>query len=105
MIASFPHMHELGRKFKTDIMRGSNTGPVENLVDITAWNFQSQQFYAHDPPVILNPGDAVRTTCTYDNPTPNNVQFGENTEDEMCFNFVMLYPISLFTGQRQCGLF
>jgi hypothetical protein len=105
IIASFPHMHQLGTKFRTDIMRGSNNGPVQNLVDIQHWDFENQQFYRHDPPVVFDPGDAVRTTCTYDNPTTDAVKFGEKTEDEMCFNFVMLYPISMFESQRQCGLF
>ena len=105
IVASFPHMHELGRRFRTDVMRGSNEGPVENLVTVDPWVFDNQSFYRHDPPFIFNPGDAARTTCTYDNPNNYNVTFGEKTEDEMCFNFVLLYPIDLFAENRQCGLF
>jgi hypothetical protein len=30
------------------------------------------------------------------------VRLGERTEDEMCFNFVLIYPIELFTGSRVC---
>jgi hypothetical protein len=104
IIASFPHMHELGRSFRTDIFRGADNGPRENLVDIDTWVFDNQRYYPHEPAVTFYPGDAIRTTCTYDNPTSQSVGFGERTEDEMCFNFVLLYPISLFTGNRSCGL-
>jgi hypothetical protein len=104
IIASFPHMHELGRSIRTEIFRGADNGPMETLINVDPWVFDNQTFYAFDPPVVFNPGDSVRTTCTYDNPTNAEVKFGEATEDEMCFDFVMLYPISLFQGQRQCGL-
>jgi hypothetical protein len=104
IISSFPHMHELGTEFRTEILRGGDDGPVETLVSIDDWAFDSQKHYPHDPPVTFDPGDAIRTTCVYDNPTSQAVHFGEKTEDEMCFNFVLLYPISLFGDNRQCGL-
>jgi len=103
MIASFPHMHGLGRTFLTEILRNGNESALETLVDVPRWDFEGQRFYGHDPSVTFNPGDAIRTTCVYDNPTDTAVRFGERTEDEMCFNFVLLYPISLFTGQRTCA--
>jgi hypothetical protein len=106
IIASFPHMHELGTEIRTDVMRGSDTGPLENLVHVDPWQFDDQRFYPHDPPMVFNPGDATRTTCTYDNPNSFNVTVGEKTEDEMCFNFVMLYPIDALGENRTCvGLF
>jgi hypothetical protein len=104
VIASFPHMHELGRRFRTDVFRGADNGPLENLVEVDTWVFDNQRYYPKDPSMTIYPGDAIRTTCTYDNPTSNSVGFGERTEDEMCFNFVMLWPISLFEGNRSCGL-
>ena len=38
---------------------------------------------------------SLTTTCTYDNPDGGPVGFGEDTEDEMCFNFVLTYPIDI----------
>jgi len=105
VIATFPHMHGLGRAFKTDIRRGSDTGPVENLVDVKHFSFDNQTFYRNDPPVVINPGDALTTSCVYDNLSVNTVTFGERTEDEMCFDFALLYPISAIAGNRSCGLF
>src|SRR5690606_40152307 len=43
--------------------------------------------------VQLNNGDRVTTTCVYKNTTSRSVSFGTNTEDEMCFNFALYYPM------------
>ncbi|MBC8071374.1 MAG: hypothetical protein IAG13_23815 [Deltaproteobacteria bacterium] len=99
-LTSFPHMHKLGRSLRTDIVR--KEGPIETLVDVPAYDFQTQLHYMHEPAIELRPGDALRTTCTYDNPGDNTVYLGENTEDEMCFNFVTVYPIDLLGEYRQC---
>lgn len=104
-IASFPHMHELGQKFRTDILRGGSEANVENLVNVEHFSFEDQVYYPHEPEVLLQPGDALRTVCTYDNPGNGAVTFGEKTEDEMCFNFLMVYPVSSIGENRQCGLF
>jgi hypothetical protein len=94
ILSSGPHMHELGTSFTTEIIPGG-TGTPENLVTVSPWSFDSQSAYPHDPPRVINPGDAVRTTCTYSNPGASTVTFGERTEDEMCFNFMMVYPITV----------
>lgn len=96
VLASWPHMHERGTRFQAEIIRPSGT---ETLVDVGRWDFNAQLVYPHDPVVQINPGDAVRTTCTYDNPTSETVTFGERTEDEMCFNFAMVYPIDAIPSQ------
>jgi hypothetical protein len=49
--------------------------------------------------VQLETGDQVITTCTYDNDTDKAVRFGEDTSDEMCFNFASYYPM----GALKCG--
>lgn len=104
VIASFPHMHELGRSLRTDILRGGATGAIEPLVEVPSFNFENQKVYPHSPSVQIRPGDAIRTTCTYDNTHDFDVTFGEATEDEMCFNFVMVYPIEILGEDRHCGL-
>lgn len=104
VISSFPHMHELGRSFTTEILRGGSEDDVATLVDVDPFDFANQTFYPHEPEVVVNPGDAVRTTCTYDNPTDDWVWLGEGTSDEMCFNFAVVYPIDLLGDGRNCGL-
>lgn len=101
VLASWPHMHERGTRFRTEIIRPSGT---ETLVDVGRWDFNTQLVYPHTPHVTINPGDAVRTTCTYDNLSSETISFGEDTEDEMCFNFAMVYPIDSIPSQvpRAC---
>lgn len=91
-LASFPHMHQLGRKFDTIITRDGSDFP---LVEVDAFSFDNQISYIHDPPVVIEAGDTLTTHCTYDNTYGVPVGFGEKTEDEMCFNFLMVYPVDV----------
>jgi len=88
MISSFPHMHETGKKFRQVVLR--EDGTEELIVQVENWDF-SEQPYFHTP-VVLNPGDTIITRCDFENPNAYTVIQGENTEDEMCFNFAYLYP-------------
>jgi hypothetical protein len=101
LLSSFPHMHQLGTKFTAAIVSGNAS---RSLVDIPRWDFNDQRGYPHDPATtVLKPGDVMKTECTYSNPTASTVRFGGATEDEMCFNFVMAYPIPQ-PMLRQCVL-
>jgi hypothetical protein len=99
-------MHELGTRFVTEIRRGGDSGPAETLVEVDPWDFDGQTTYPHEG-VVLEPGDAIVTRCTYDNPHDYTVTYGEDTEDEMCFNFLTVYPLdALPGGEREvCLLF
>ncbi|GFH29821.1 MOXD1 1, partial [Haematococcus lacustris] len=45
-------------------------------------------------PPHLRPGDSLVTQCSYDSTTRTEVtRFGEGTMDEMCFTFIMYYPL------------
>ena len=54
--------------------------------------------------VELEPGDKVSTSCSYENPTNTTVSFGQNTDDEMCFNFALYYPMGNFNCTGGTGL-
>ena len=98
-----PHMHELGTHFITEVLRDGDPSRAETLVEVAPWDFNAQSFYWHEEEIVVQPGDSLRTRCTYDNPTDSTVRFGERTEDEMCFDFVMVYPTSVFIAdQRKC---
>jgi hypothetical protein len=93
-----PHMHVAGRSFRTDIIRGGQTLP---LVDVPMWDFDNQRGYPTDPEkTLILPGDTLRTSCTYRNGTTSPIRFGEKTENEMCFNFVAVYPITRVTARQ-----
>jgi hypothetical protein len=82
-----PHMHQLGRHMTSIIQRLDGSQTV--LVDAD-FDFRNQQRYPTD--LLIQPGDSIRTTCTFENTTQRVVQLGEKTSDEMCFNFLLVWP-------------
>jgi hypothetical protein len=84
---SWPHMHTLGDQLWGEVDHGSTSTP---LVDVQDYSFEYQ--IAYSTPATIDVGDTVRTRCTWVNNTGNSVSFGENTGNEMCFNFLAYYP-------------
>jgi hypothetical protein len=101
IIGASPHMHEHGRAMKTELLREG--GGVDIVVDVPQFDFNSQLMYLLDQELVLQPGEVLRTTCTYDNAGGSTVTFGEGTGDEMCFDFVLAWPIDQL-GNRNCGI-
>lgn len=99
MIASFPHMHELGTAFDQVVERAS--GATETVIQLDTWDFNAQ--YIYDTPVELAAGDVVRTTCSFANEGDRPVGFGGGTDDEMCFNFAYVTPPVEETGLNFCN--
>ncbi|HEX5655576.1 MAG TPA: hypothetical protein VFX59_00205 [Polyangiales bacterium] len=101
LLSVSPHMHQLGSHMKTTVKRAKD-GSVETLTD-RPFDFRDQTAYPSG--VVIQPGDQLTTTCTYDNDSTKTVGFGEGTGDEMCFNFVTAYPVNgLGDGNRCMGL-
>jgi len=96
IINAAPHMHMHGTSFRTDIWRGGDPTRSETLVDVPRWDFNSQT--GHPVDMMLNPGDVLRTQCHYRNDGDTTISFGERTEDEMCFDFVTVWPVSAITS-------
>jgi hypothetical protein len=105
VISTSPHMHLLGTGFRTQHLRGSTTdmGDLSNIA-VGTWSFDNQKHYPINPRRQVVPGDTLRTTCFFDNPTSSAVTFGTRTRDEMCYDFVTVYPYNLAT-KRCTGLF
>ncbi len=102
VISSGPHMHRLGKRFRSEILHSDGTSTV--LSEVDPFSFDDQELYYQDPPVPIRRGDALRVTCTYDNPSDTEVRFGERSEDEMCFDFAIVYPIDRIPSEvpRAC---
>lgn len=96
ILASWPHMHEIGTRFETVLFPGGDESTPQTVVEVPQWNFDFQVYHRHEPAIEVQPGDVLRTACTYDNPYDFDVPFGEGTTDEMCFNFATVYPIDTF---------
>ncbi len=57
----------------------------------SSWDF-NQQSPSHVKAEI-QPGDRLVTHCVYASQTKDKAtRFGEGTDDEMCFNFLLVYP-------------
>lgn len=78
---AFPHMHTKGKRITV-------AGPDGCWVDIPKWDFQWQQQYFFDQPVLVKANAQVSISCTWDNPTDKAVTWGEGTDDEMCLSYL-----------------
>ncbi|MFO0737267.1 MAG: hypothetical protein U0270_15360 [Labilithrix sp.] len=84
-----PHMHKAGLSIGTWLLKGG-TGPEEDIFVQDRFDFENQA--QSKIRTTVKKGDVFRSTCTFTNPTDQTIQFGENTADEMCFNFMSYYP-------------
>jgi mono/diheme cytochrome c family protein len=80
------HLHTLGKTGRLAIERAA--GDEQCLVDVPEWNFHWQLAYELEQATVLYPGDKLSIDCTWDNPTPNTVKWGEGTGDEMCLGLI-----------------
>jgi dopamine beta-monooxygenase len=86
-----PHMHQYGRSMVTEHYRCGNK--IGEIGHISEYEFDNQQSYTLNPPVKILPGDALVTTCKYDTSNADvDVKGGEQSSDEMCMNFISVYP-------------
>jgi len=96
LLSQSPHAHELAYHMKLEVKRGTE---VIKLHD-GPFAFDAQIATPLGKPFELKTGDQVITTCQFENTTNRTVTFGENTGNEMCFNFAVYYPM----GALSCGL-
>ena len=105
----WPKMHKLGRPLSSAVHRAD--GSTEMVFD-KDFDFNHQIHYVNSPMIVLQPGETITSTCTFDNTTnnPKNpsdplkvVGWGEGTEDEMFLAFVgiTLYREKLTLFSRQ----
>jgi hypothetical protein len=90
LVADMPHMHKLGTIIGTTNQPAAG-GPPVDLGTRNPWNFNTQ-YWTDLNQTQIGAGDTVSTRCAWFNPGANAVSFGENTENEMCFSFVVYYP-------------
>ena len=88
ILTSAPHMHEAGRSFYQEIQRADGT--IETFVDMNEWNFFSQPLYHTE--IVLYPGDKILTRCGFENTGAVPLVGGDDTFNEMCFNFMYHTP-------------
>lgn len=90
LFAVLGHMHVTGKHLTSTALPASGS-PI-TLVDEN-YQFDQQKYVMLDPPVALKQGDKIQTTCTYQNPGPDTLTFGESTtKNEMCISITYRYP-------------
>ncbi len=87
VFALFPHMHQLGRHFKTTL----NIGGVDQVLHDEAYEFEHQEVRSFEP-IQMNTGDKITTECTWFNDTGNTIGWGESSTTEMCFSILYRFP-------------
>lgn len=92
---AYPHMHLNGRSISSKVKRlDPSAGLVEEtFLDVPNFDWNFAKGYQEDPPFQIHRGDEIITKCVYDNPNPYPLLFGEQTNAEMCLNFMLVYPI------------
>jgi hypothetical protein len=93
----FPHMHVLGSGYRMWIEKADAT--EECAVDSEKYDFYNQLTYMFRDPLDIEPGDTVHWSCSWNNSTsnpylindpPQDVRYGERTDEEMCFMFSII---------------
>jgi hypothetical protein len=86
--AAFPHMHKLGKRL--ELYQGPGKADAQMMYVIDPWPFDDQPFDAVSETIPA--GSYLGTTCHWSNPTGRRVEFGESSDDEMCFMLMFYYP-------------
>lgn len=83
------HMHMAGTAILTQHIASGSELPA--LGRRSYWDFNQQT--AAGLTAVLQPGDRLVTRCNFSTTGRTSAtRFGEKTTDEMCFNFLLVYP-------------
>jgi hypothetical protein len=89
IIGLTPHMHKIGINMRSVVDKAGG-GSLE--IFNKPFVFDQQINYMLDPPYVLQPGDSITSTCTFQNNSDATVGFGQSTTQEMCYQFALSYP-------------
>lgn len=96
VVGAIHHMHLTGAHQRIEVARnGQHLGLMRYE---RQWDFKHQSL---EEPLVhqLLAGDEIRLTCDYDTTGKMvETQFGENTDNEMCWAALMYYPAQTFSN-------
>ena len=87
-----PHLHQLGTGFEVRVHDGVDVVGEEPLLEADGW-YNAETTYL-DPALPLSAGEGLTFTCEWTNTTDSYVDFGQTSEDEMCFVFGFAWPLT-----------
>ena len=82
------HMHELGKTGMLSMIQPDGT--EDCLLSISDWDFEWQQTYRFTEVVEVSAGTTLKVQCSWDNPTDEDVDWGDGTADEMCLATMLM---------------
>lgn len=92
VFAVFPHMHAFGKQMWTNVY-DKNMNFKTTITELDFWNFEFQSTFTIDP-IQIEPGDSLFTHCRFDTTTQSqDVIFGIDSLDEMCMDFLYVWPV------------
>jgi len=94
VFAAQPHMHYLGTKLEFDL--GASADSMTMAYQRDPWQFGGQPI--DNWVQNLQAGQFGQVTCTYDNTTDHDVQYGESTNNEMCYLVLFYTPFDRLNG-------
>jgi hypothetical protein len=78
------HMHQHGTRFAASL-------GGETVYETTSWSDPKPALF--DPPIVAPAGTALHFQCSYSNPGPSPLTYGESAlTDEMCIFMASFYP-------------
>lgn len=93
--AVFPHMHVLGRAYSLT----ATYADQQTCITRGDYDFHNQLTYVFEDPVKVRADSTLEMSCTWDNSSdnpdqlndpPEEVGYGERTDQEMCFAFSLV---------------
>ncbi|KAL4219112.1 hypothetical protein ACF0H5_021695 [Mactra antiquata] len=85
------HMHYLGKGMKIEHLRNGEV--IQTFADEPNFIFDSPMVHTYKDPIVVSPGDELRTTCWFDSSRRNfTTPAGEGYYKEMCYGFLQFYP-------------
>jgi hypothetical protein len=101
VFGSYLHMHNYGKQIYTSLYdKAGKFKSVLNRIDF--WNAGFQ--HGTEVTQTITPGDSLQTHCVYDTrKADSDVEFGESTSQEMCFDFLFVYPKKHVANVLMCG--
>jgi hypothetical protein len=88
LLSVAPHMHKLGERAFLSVTHGF----TETVLHDQPFSFDSQRSYPLSD-VRIQSGDVVTTRCTFNNTTNRVVEYGPSSDEEMCANFAIYWPL------------
>jgi len=82
------HMHRFGTSARMSVKRAD--GSEACLLEIDEWDFDWQRTYRFTDVVLAEEGDTLSLSCTWENTTDSDIDWGDGTGDEMCLSTMLM---------------